>query len=215
MKPLIIFGNLASASTSRYYIQEEGIYEVIAFTVDAVKITAPKHEGLPVVAFEIIQKEFPPNEVNFLFPAGYQLNNPINTNIFRRTRFELIKSMGYGCINYVSRQAMVASNIELGENVLIYEGAIIQPFVKIGDNTIIRSGANIGHHVTIGSHSFIAAEVTIGGQSNIGEGVFIGLNSTISNSIQVADGSFVGANSFINKDTQISSKNIGIPAKIY
>ena len=201
MKPVIIFGNLASASTSKYYLETDSPYQVLAFTVDELHLTASKYEGLNVIPFDKIHKEFPPNEVSFLFPAGYQHDNPRNTNIFRRSRYELIKSLGYEFISYISSKAIVASNAQLGDNVLIYEGAIVQPFVQIGNNTIIRSGVNVGHHCTVGDHSFVSAEVTIGSKTQIGTQVFVGLNSTISNSIKVADSAFIGANSFINRDT--------------
>jgi sugar O-acyltransferase (sialic acid O-acetyltransferase NeuD family) len=215
MKSVIVFGNQDSASTTQYYLSVDSPYQVVAFTVDQDRITNSTHEGLPVVPFENIQEEFPPNQYNFIFPAGFQLSTPYNTNIFRRSRYELIKSMGYKFINYISSRAMVATNVEIGENVLIYEGAIVQPFVKIGDNTIVRSGVNLGHHCVVKDHCFISAEVTVGSRTRIGSQTFIGLNTTVLNSITIADGSFIGSSTLINRDTQAHSKNLGIPGHEY
>ena len=215
MKPVIVFGNQDSASTTHYYLSADSNYQVAAFTVDQNRITSSAHEGLPVVPFESIQKEFPPGQFDFIFPAGFQISNPYNTNVFRRNRYDLIKSMGYKFINYISSRAMVATNVKIGENVLIYEGTIIQPFVEIGNNTIIRSGVNLGHHCRVQDHCFISAEVTVGSRTTIGSQTFIGLNTTLLNSINISNSSFIGASSLINRDTQQSSKNLGIPGHEY
>jgi sugar O-acyltransferase (sialic acid O-acetyltransferase NeuD family) len=215
MKPVIVFGNQDSASTTHYYLSEDCPYQVAVFTVDLDRITASTHEGLPVVPFNQIQELYPPDQFDFIFPAGFQLSNPYNTNIFRQSRYELIKSMGYKFINYISSRALVATNVEIGENVLIYEGAVVQPFVKIGNNTIIRSGVNLGHHCQVKDHCFLSAEVTVGSRTSIGSRTFIGLNTTVLNSITIADGSFIGSSTLINRDTQEFSKNLGIPGHEY
>ena len=215
MKSVIVFGNQDSASTTHYYLSVDSPYQVAAFTVDQDRIINSSYEGLPVVPFENIQEEFPPDQFDFIFPAGFQITNPYNTNIFRQNRYELIKSLGYQFINYISSQALIAQNVKIGENVLIYEGAIVQPFVTIGNNTIIRSGVNLGHHVVVNDHCFLSAEVTVGSRANIGSQTFIGLNTTVLNSINISDGSFIGSSSLINRDTHKSSKNLGIPGHEY
>jgi sugar O-acyltransferase (sialic acid O-acetyltransferase NeuD family) len=215
MKPVIVFGNQDSASTTNYYLSVDSPYRVVAFTVDQDRITNSNHESLPVIPFEKILEEFPPDQVDFIFPAGFQISNPYNTNVFRQSRYELIKSMGYKFINYISSRALVATNVKIGENVLIYEGTIVQPFVEIGNNTIVRSGVNLGHHCVVKDHCFISAEVTIGSRTIIGSQTFIGLNTTILNSINIANKSFIGSSTLINRNTQEFSKNLGIPAHEY
>ena len=209
MKPVIVFGNQDSASTTHYYLSVDSPYQVVAFTVDQDRITNSSHESLPVIPFEKIQEEFPPDKFDFIFPAGFQISNPYNTNVFRQSRYELIKSMGYKFINYISSRALVATNAKIGENVLIYEGTIVQPFVEIGNNTIVRSGVNLGHHCIVKDHCFISAEVTVGSRT------IIGLNTTILNSIDIANKSFIGSSTLINRNTQEFSKNLGIPAHEY
>jgi sugar O-acyltransferase (sialic acid O-acetyltransferase NeuD family) len=215
MKPVIVFGNQDSASTTHYYLSVDSPYQVVAFTVDQDRITNSSHESLPVIPFEKIQEEFPPDKFDFIFPAGFQISNPYNTNVFRQSRYELIKLMGYKFINYISSRALIATNTKIGENVLIYEGTIVQPFVEIGNNTIIRSGVNLGHHCVVKDHCFISAEVTVGSRTIIGSQTFIGLNTTVLNSIDIANKSFIGSSTLINRNTQELSKNLGIPAYEY
>jgi sugar O-acyltransferase (sialic acid O-acetyltransferase NeuD family) len=210
MKPIIVFGNQDSASTTHYYLTTDSPCQVAAFTVDQDRITGPTHHGLPVVPFEQIQTEFPPDQFDFIFPAGFQISTPYNTNIFRKSRYLLIKSMGYAFVNYISSRALIANNVEIGENVLIYEGTIVQPFVKIGNNNIIRSGVNLGHHCQIHDHCFVSAEVAVGSRTVIEDQTFIGLNSTVLNSIAIGAGSFIGAGVLANSDTKQQSRNLGI-----
>jgi sugar O-acyltransferase (sialic acid O-acetyltransferase NeuD family) len=211
MNPVIIFGNQDSASTTHYYLTTDSPRQVAAFAVDQDRITDLHLAGLPVVPFEQVQELYPPDKYDFIFPAGFQLSNPYNTNVFRRNRYELIRSMGYQFVNYVSSRALVADNVVIGKNVLIYEGAIVQPFVQIGNNTIIRSGVNLGHHSCVGDHCFLSAEVTVGSRANIGAQTFIGLNTTVLNSITIGDSNFIGSSSLINRDTRDGSRTLGIP----
>jgi sugar O-acyltransferase (sialic acid O-acetyltransferase NeuD family) len=215
MKPIIVFGNQDSASTTHYYLTADSPYQVAAFAVDQDRITDSTHENLPVVPFEQIDREFPPDQFDFIFPAGFQLSNPYNTNVFRKNRYEQIKSMGYEFINYISSRALIANNVEIGKNCLIYEGTIVQPFVKIGNNNIIRSGVNLGHHCEVHDHCFISAEVAVGSRTVIGNQTFIGLNTTVLNSITIANGSFIGSSTLINRDTKELSRNLGIPGHEY
>jgi sugar O-acyltransferase (sialic acid O-acetyltransferase NeuD family) len=215
MNPVIIFGNQDSASTTHYYLTTDSPRQVAAFAVDQDRISNTIHEGLPVVPFEHVQELYPPDQFDFIFPAGFQLSNPYNTNIFRRDRYQLIRALGYQFVNYISSRAHVATNVVIGENVLIYEGAVVQPFVTIGNNTIIRSGVNLGHHSCVQDHCFLSAEVTVGSRAEIGAQTFIGLNTTVLNSVTIGTGSFIGSSTLINRDTQAYSKTLGIPGHEY
>lgn len=208
LRPVIIFGNLASASLARFVLEHDSPYRVKAFTVDTAYCKGNSFEGLPLVPFEQLEMFYKTDEVRLLIPMGHQRINSV-----RRERFESARARGYNFVSYVSSRASTWPGISIGENVLVYEHAILQPFSSIGDNTIIRSGAHISHHCEVSSHAFIAAEVAMGGKVKIGEQAFLGVGSVVVDSIEIAPCTFVGAGAVVIRPTEKLGVYVGNPAR--
>lgn len=207
-RPVIIFGNLRSASLAWYCLVHDSDFKVAGFTVDKNYCQSESFEGLPLVPFETLENACPPSDYRLLIPMGYQQINAV-----RRARFEAAKGRGYDFVSYVSSRASVWPDLQIGENVLIYEHAIIQPFVRIGSNCIIRSGAHISHHCQIADHAFIAAEVAMGGEGYVGEQAFVGVGAVLRDRIRIAERSFIGAGAVVVKDTEADDVYVGNPAR--
>jgi len=207
-RPVIVFGNLLSASLASYCLMNDSPLQVAGFTVDDAYLTSNTFEGLPLVSFEELDNFFPPDDYQLLIPMGYQQINSV-----RRTRYEQAKQRGYKFATYVSSRASVWPNLEIGDNVLIYEHAIIQPFAKIGNNCIVRSGAHVSHHCTVEDHSFIAAEVAMGGEVRIREQAFVGIGAVLRDRVTIAKRSLIGAGAAVVKDTEEDCVYVGNPAR--
>lgn len=207
-RPVVIFGNLRSASLAWYCLLHDSPWTVAAFTVDELYLASSQFEGLPLVPFETLEQHYPNSDYRLLIPMGYQHINGV-----RRARFESAKARGYGFVSYVSSRASVWPDLQIGENVLIYEHAIIQPFVRIGRNCIIRSGAHISHHCEVADHAFVAAEVAMGGEGYVGEQAFVGVGAVLRDRIRIAERSFIGAGAVVVQDTQPDGVYVGNPAR--
>jgi sugar O-acyltransferase (sialic acid O-acetyltransferase NeuD family) len=207
-RPIVIFGTLRSASLARYCVDHDSTMRVAGFTVDQAYATAVGHEGLPLVPFEILESRFPPRDYRLLIPMGYQEMNSV-----RRERYEQALHRGYDFASYVSSRASVWPDLVIGDNVLIYEHAIVQPFCRIGNNCVIRSGANLGHHGELGDHAFIAAQVAIGGAVRVGEQSFVGLGAILRDQIAIGAGSFIGAGAVVIANTDPGGAYVGHPAR--
>lgn len=207
-RPVVIFGNLRSASLAWYCLVHDSPWQVAAFAVDEAYLTTSRFEGLPLVPFETLEAYYPPSDYRLLIPMGYQHINGV-----RRARFEDAKHRGYTFVSYVSSRASVWPDLNIGENVLIYEHAIIQPFARIGSNCIIRSGAHISHHCEIADHAFVAAEVAMGGEGYVGEQAFVGVGAVLRDRIHIAPRSFIGAGAVVVQDTQADGVYVGNPAR--
>lgn len=207
-RPVVIFGNLRSASLAWYCLLHDSPWQVAGFTVDGAYLSSSHFEGLPLVPFETLEEHYPPSDYRLLIPMGYQHINGV-----RRARFEMAKKRGYTFVSYVSSRASVWPDLKIGENVLIYEHAIIQPFARIGSNCIIRSGAHISHHCEVADHAFVAAEVAMGGEGYVGEQAFVGVGAVLRDRIRIAERSFVGAGAVVVQDTQPDGVYVGNPAR--
>ncbi|WP_020396770.1 UDP-3-O-(3-hydroxymyristoyl)glucosamine N-acyltransferase [Thiolinea disciformis] len=69
--------------------------------------------------------------------------------------------------------AIVASDVELGENVSIGAHAVVEAGVHIGADTVIGAGCMIGRNTRIGANGFIHPKVTIASETEIGERVIL------------------------------------------
>lgn len=162
MKDVVIFGTGAMAEVAAVYLRAHSDYRIVGYTVDAAFRGGDRHDGLPLVAWEELERHFPPDEVLLFGPMTYKRMNTI-----RRDRYLEGKARGYGFARFIHPGAHVHAT-EIGENCLILEVNVIQPFVTIGDNVILWSMNHIGHHSRIGDHCFLASQVGIAGNVTVG-----------------------------------------------
>ncbi len=206
-KKLLIFGDSAFAEIAYEYFTYDSDYEVVAFVVSEKYLNRTELFGLPILPFETIQDRFPPEEHEMHVALVYNNLNRVRAKFY----FEA-KEKGYILANYISSKAFVWRNVEIGDNVFIFENNTIQPFVKIGDNVVLWSGNHIGHHSTLGSHLFISSHVVISGFCSIGNYTFMGVNSTIGNNINIGSDCLIGSFSHVIKDTGDAALIKGTPS---
>lgn len=203
-KKLVIFGSGDIAQLAHFYFSTDSNYEVSAFTVDAAYVNDSSFCGVPVIAFENVSAEYPPETHDFFVALSYSKLNAI-----RKEKYLAAKALGYRLTSFISSHATVLNQGQIGENCFIFEDNTIQPFVKIGNNVTLWSGNHIGHHSVIKDHTFIASHVVISGGVEIGEQCFIGVNATLRDHIKVGDRCVVGAGTLLLGDAEPEGVFIG------
>jgi len=210
---VVIFGTGDVAQIANFFFKRDTNWQVLAFTVDKAYIKEKKLEGLPVIPFEEIEKQFPPNQVKIFVALSYSKMNKL-----REAKYMEAKKKGYSFVSYVSSRCTYISQFPPGENCFIFEDNTVQPYVKIGNNVVIWSGNHIGHHSEIQDHVFISSHVVISGHCTIKKYSFLGVNSTLRNGITIEEGTLVGAGVTILKNTEpykvyVAQKPIIIPKR--
>jgi sugar O-acyltransferase (sialic acid O-acetyltransferase NeuD family) len=195
MSKVILFGAGKIADVAYYYLKNDSEHEVIAFTVDRGYIQGPTKWGLPVVAFEEIERLYPPDNYKMFVAVGYQ-----DLNKMRASKVAAAKAKSYELISYVCSHATNFGKVQVGENCFILENADIQPCATVGNDVFIWSGNHIGHHATIGDHCYFTGHVIVGGNTTIEPYCFLGMNATIGHEITIGQESFIGAGSIITKN---------------
>ena len=208
-KKIILFGDSAFAEIAYEYFTYDSDYEVCAFTVSKQYLKKETLFGLPIIPFEDIENTYSPNDYEMHIALVYN-----SLNRLRKQFYIEAKSKGYKLANYLSSKAFIWNNVELGDNVFIFENNTIQPFVKMGSNNVFWSGNHVGHHSIIGSHNFISSQVVISGFCNIGNSNFMGVNSTMGNNLSLGNDCVVGSFVHIVKDIPDGSFIKGTPNKI-
>ncbi|MBK9332908.1 MAG: acetyltransferase [Ignavibacteria bacterium] len=205
-KKIIIIGNTSNARLAKYFFDIDSEYETVAFSVNEKYISESEFEGLPVKAFEGIEKTNPPSEYDAFVAVGYT-----NMNKVREELYNQCKEKGYNMANYISSRCSYLSQFEPGDNCFILEDNTIQPFVKIGNDVVLWSGNHIGHDVTIEDHNFITSHVVVSGFVTIKRNCFLGVNATIRDGITIAPETLIAAGAIIMKDTE--EKGVYLPAR--
>jgi carbonic anhydrase/acetyltransferase-like protein (isoleucine patch superfamily) len=124
---------------------------------------------------------------------------------------------------FVAPGAVVVGDVELGEDVSIWYGAVLRGdvgLIRIGDRTNVQDQACI--HMTTGtSNSVIGAEVTLGHGvivhgASIGDGALIGMGSILLDNCEIGAESLVAAGSVVPPRMQVPPRSLvrGQPAKV-
>jgi sugar O-acyltransferase (sialic acid O-acetyltransferase NeuD family) len=206
-KNVVIFGSNDFAELAHFYLTTDSEYNVVGFTVNEAYKTTDRFKSLPVVTFESLLTEFPPNEVLLFIPmVGIKMNE------VRKTLYLSAKEMGYNFITYVSSKSTNLSE-SIGENCFILEDNTLQPFTKIGNNVILWSGNHIGHHSIIEDHVFFTSHIVLSGHCRVKQNSWIGVNSTIRDGVTIGESTLIGMGSLITKSTDDYGFYLGSPAK--
>lgn len=208
MKDLVIFGAGDIAALAGFYFTEDSTRRVAAYTVDGSYRQSDRFMDRPLVAFEELASDYPPERYDLFVALSYSKLN--------RTRAEkcaTARAMGYQLASYVSTRATVFSDLAHGDNCFILEDNTVQPFVRIGSNVTLWSGNHIGHHSVIGDDVFIASHAVVSGGVRIGQGCFIGVNVTLRDHITIGPRCVIGAGALLLTDAEAEGVYMGVGAE--
>lgn len=209
MKDIIIFGIGNIAEVAYYYLKNDTNHNIIGFALEKKYIKEKFKFKLPIIEFEKMENNYPPNKYTFFAPCS-----GTNLNRFRERIYNEGKKKGYNFFTYISSKANVYTE-NIGENCFILENTTIQPYTKIGNNCILWSGSCLCHHSIIENHVFIATQVVISGMCRIKNYCFIGANASLKDSVTLEEGTVVGMSACITKNTKGNAIYIGLPAKLF
>lgn len=199
-KQIVVFGVGQWAELAHFYFRHDSPNDVVAFTVDREYLVDDTFHGLPVLAWEGVEDEFPPSEFSMFVPISFK-----RMNHARADKLAEAKAKGYEIVTYVSSKATTFPDFKCGENCFILEDNTIQPYVTIGSDVVMWSGNHIGHHTVIEDHVMITSQVVISGACRIGAYSFFGVNATVRDETVIGRETVVGAGTAIMADTEAFS----------
>ena len=209
-KKLFIFGTGTIAEIAHYYFSNESDYEICGF-VEYKKLIKKKFFcKLPIFEFEKIKDIFPNKSYYGFVAIGYRAQNDDRTKVYK-----LLKKKNYKLVSFISKNSHIAKNVKIGDNCLILEKQIIQPFTVIGNNVTLWCGNIIGHHCKIKNNCFITSNVVIAGYGTVGENSFIGIKSAIKDKTKIGKYCAILMNSSIGKNMPNRSTSLSQLSPIY
>jgi sugar O-acyltransferase (sialic acid O-acetyltransferase NeuD family) len=209
VKPVVLFGNGRVARLARFHLTHDAHRDVAAFTVERDHRTDATFDGLPIVAFDDVVAQYPPDAYDMFVAVGYG-----QVNGFREQMYNEAKALGYNLISIVHSSSIIAYGVEVGDNCFIMERNVVQPFVRIGNNVTMWGMSMIGHDSVVGDHTFLAAHVIVSGFVTIEPRCFLGVNATIRDEITVSRECVIGAGATVMKSTEPRQVLVGPTARL-
>lgn len=195
-KPLVIVGDSSFAEVAFEYFTHQNEFEIVSFAVDRAYMKKDTLFGRPITPIDEVVQRYSPSHHHAFVALTYRELNRARSRL--AAQFE---SFGYTLASFISKDARVWPNVEIGPNSFIFENNVIQPFVKIGKNVILWSGNHIGHHSVIEDNVFVASHVVVSGHVTIGQNSFLGVNATVADVVNVGKYNWIGPNTLITQDT--------------
>jgi acetyltransferase-like isoleucine patch superfamily enzyme len=196
MSKVVLFGIGRGADVAYRFLTRDSEHEICGFAVDRRYLDRDRFHELPVVAFEDVEKHFPPHEFRMFVLLGYQ-----RMNAFRAAKYLEGKQKGYSFISYANSHFYRADKLSIGENCFILDNQSISLDVKIGNNVVMWSSNHVGDLTVIEDHVWLASHVTIAAEVVVRPYCFLGLGATIGNKVTLAARTFVGADALVASDT--------------
>src|SRR5688572_14009421 len=109
-KQAIIFGTSGQAEVMDYLLTNDSVYDIVAFTSTKEFIHSDSIYGRPLVAFEEIEKTYPPEKFEMHIAIGYNTENRV-----RRKFYDAAKLKGYRLLTYISTKCTNYAK-EIGDN---------------------------------------------------------------------------------------------------
>lgn len=122
-----------------------------------------------------------------------------NNQYWRKPPYEMLKKIGFECINLIHSKAVIERTVRMGEGNIICAGAMIGADAVIGSNCIINCNAVISHDCIISDSCHVASGAILASGVIVGENTLIGQGCTIYNDVKI------GANVVIKNGTHVFS----------
>jgi sugar O-acyltransferase (sialic acid O-acetyltransferase NeuD family) len=205
---VVIVGTGKQAIIAFEHFTYDSPHEIVAFSAEKGFLKSDVCCGRPVVELDALTSAYPPSAYRaFVAVSGTQLNR------LRRRLYQAVKAAGYTCVSYVSSNASVWHNVEIGENTSVFEHNSLQHMVRVGNNVILWNGVHVGHQSVIEDDCFLASHVVIAGSCRVGRGSFLGINSCLANNVYLAEDCVLGAGAMVVEETEPRNIYAGNPAR--
>src|SRR6478736_1223311 len=109
MKPVVLFGSGKIAEVLLYFFRHHSPFEVVAVTADRPYLAGDRWHDLPVIAFDEVEQQYPPDQHDMFVAVGYQ-----DLNGLRAGKCAEARSKGYLLVSYVHPQAGLPADCEYG-----------------------------------------------------------------------------------------------------
>jgi sugar O-acyltransferase, sialic acid O-acetyltransferase NeuD family len=201
---VVIWGASGHAKVVADAVRLEGRFHLVGF-LDDVDPQTRQFLGLPVFGgAEALGRLREDGVTHIVFGFG---------NCDARLRLsEVAKKEGFSLATVIHPNAVVASDVTIGEGTVVFAGAVVNSGSTIGANVIINTKASVDHDCVIADGAHVCPGTTIGGGVSVGSAAWLGIGSTIKDHVTIGASALVGAGSVVISDIPDAVVAYGVPA---
>jgi len=208
MQKIILIGAGGHCKSCIDVIESENKY-MINSILDREELVGEKVLNYRVTGTDELIHEFS-SEYSFLITVGQILSPSIRIKLY-----SLVQHANGKLITAVSPSAHLSKYASLGAGTIVMHNAVINSDVKVGENCIINTLSNLEHDVVVGNHCHISTGAILNGGVNIGDNCFVGSGSIIAQNVYIAANTIIGAGSVVLRSIRQPGVYVGNPAKFF
>jgi sugar O-acyltransferase (sialic acid O-acetyltransferase NeuD family) len=139
----------------------------------------------------------------------------VHSNNRKKSEFMIkIMDLGFELVNAIHPRACIATNVQIGYNVIINAHAVIQPFAQVGNGVMVHAGVILEHDNIIADCVNLAPGATLAGWVQVQEGAYIYTNATVIPARKIGKHAIIGAGAVVLEDVPDYAVVVGNPARI-
>ena len=123
------------------------------------------------------------------------------------------EALGYGFPTFVSPDAVVNAEVELGPGTAVFDGAVVNAGVVTGPTCVVNTNATVEHDCRFGTNVHIGPGATVSGGVRIGDHTFVGAGAVVIHGVRIAEGCLIGAGAVVTDDLTEPGTYVGAPAR--
>lgn len=144
---------------------------------------------------------------------GSDLAVAIGNAEIRQKIQESLENEGASIPSLIHPNAVIGSDVVIGQGTVIMAGVVINPGTTIGRGCIINTCSSVDHDCNISDYSHVSVGAHLAGNVEVGKRTWIGAGATVSNNIYICSGCIIGAGAVVVKDINNSGTYVGVPAR--
>lgn len=123
------------------------------------------------------------------------------------------EALGYRFPTFVSPDALVNDEVELGAGTAVFDGAVLNPGVITGPTCVVNTNATVEHDCQFGTNVHIGPGATVSGGVTIGDHTFVGAGAVVIHGVRIAEACMIGAGAVVTGDLTEPGTYVGAPAR--
>lgn len=131
----------------------------------------------------------------------------------RRKIVQVLRGRGAHFATFVHDRVILGDQVELNAGVVICPNALLSSNIRVGEHVHINVASSIGHDVSIGDFTTLSAACNLTGGVVVGSGAFLATATTIIPGLKIGDGAYVGAGCIVLKDVPAHTTVFGNPGR--